>query len=93
MNQEENLKRLYSNRFDHKPQEMKSALWRVLIEEFLQKHIDPYSVVLDILIPSFLPFTTQGRRSSTKLLRLYLKLPFLWRFFGKQMFVKASKDI
>lgn len=222
MNQQEYLKTLYSNRFDHKQRKIKSALWRVLIEEFLQKYIDPYSVVLDIgggygefinqvkakekylidlnpdaklfadpdvkifnvdilnledrqilaqqydiifvsnffehlnnkeelvnlllfcfnhlnpggsllviqpnfkysvkeyydfidhqlpithvsikevleaigfkiniLIPRFLPFTTQGRPSSTKVLKLYLKLPFLWSFFGGQMFVKASKD-
>ncbi|MDB5041234.1 MAG: Methyltransferase type 12 [Candidatus Eremiobacteraeota bacterium] len=44
---------------------------------------------VDELIPQFLPFTTKGRPSSPALLRVYLGLPLLWRFFGAQMFVRA----
>jgi len=43
-------------------------------------------------IPRFMPFSTKSYLSSPKLLKLYLKLPILWRFFGKQMFVVASKQ-
>ena len=46
---------------------------------------------IDILIPRFLPFSTKGRPSSPKLLEIYLRLPFLWRFIGAQMFIKATK--
>lgn len=222
-NQEEYLKKLYSNRFDYKQKKAKFALWKVLIECFLQKHIGRDSVVLDIgggycefinqvqarekylidlnpdsklfvnsdvnllnldilslneqklvnarfdkifisnffehlrtkeeltevlvfcfnylkpggslliiqpnfkysfkeyydfidhqlpithlslqevlqtigftisvLIPRFLPYSTKGRPASTKLLRIYLKLPFLWNFLGGQMFIKASKPL
>lgn len=45
--------------------------------------------VVDELVPRFLPFTTKGRPASPRLLAIYLKLPFLWRFFGAQMFVRA----
>ncbi len=223
MNQEEYLKKLYSSRFDPKQRKAKFILWKTLTEEFLQKYIDPESVVLDIgggycefinqvkarekylidlnpdsqlfaapnvtifnvdilnikdqnilakqydtvfvsnffehlnskedlvkvllfcfnhlnpggsiliiqpnfkysvkeyydfidhqlpithlslkevleaigfeisvLIPRFLPFSTKGRPSSPKLLRLYLKLPFVWQFLGGQMFVKATKSL
>jgi len=223
MNQDEFLKRLYSNRFDLKDRKAKNALWKALWEEFLQKHIGEDSVVLDIgggycefinqikakekylidlnpdskifanpdvnlltlnilvlkeqkllnkrfdrifisnffehlrnkeelikvlvfcfehlnpggallviqpnfkysfkeyydfidhelpithlslkevletigfkiqvLIPRFLPYSTKGRPASPKLLKLYLKLPFLWKFLGGQMFIKASKPL
>jgi SAM-dependent methyltransferase len=46
---------------------------------------------IDLIIPRFLPFSTKGRPASSSLLKIYLKLPFLWRFWGGQMFVKASK--
>ncbi|MDM3849270.1 MAG: hypothetical protein PT119_04635 [Aphanizomenon gracile PMC627.10] len=171
MNQQTYLKKLYSNRFDYKQQKAKMALWKILIEEFLQKHIQEDSVILDIaggscefinqvkakekylielnpdaklfadsnvkifnvnilnvndeeilskkydtifvsnffehlnskedleaigfkidvLIPKFLPYSTKGRPSSPKLLKIYLKLTFLWNLLGGQMFIKASK--
>lgn len=48
MNQEEYLKKIYSSRFDPKQRKAKFTLWKTLTEEFLQKYIDPESVVLDI---------------------------------------------
>ena len=223
MNPEEYLKRLYSNRFDSKQRKAKVALWKVLIEGFLQKHVGQDSVILDIgggycefinqvkarekylidlnpdsksfanhdinllninilslnddklltkrfdkifisnffehlrnkeelievlgfclsylkpggsllviqpnfkysfkeyydfidhelpitdlslkevletigfkinvLIPRFLPYSTKGRPASPNLLRIYLKLPFIWNFLGGQMFIKASKPL
>jgi len=45
------------------------------------------------LIPRFLPYTTKGRLpKSPILLKIYLKIPFLWNLFGAQMFVIAKKD-
>jgi SAM-dependent methyltransferase len=42
-------------------------------------------------IPRFLPYTTRSRLPmSPWLVRLYLRLPVFWRFFGKQAFVVAS---
>ena len=43
------------------------------------------------IIPRFLPYTTKsGLPSSLFLLKIYLKLPFLWNIFGGQMLVLAE---
>lgn len=57
----------------------------------LQELLYTIGFTIDISIPRFLPYSTKGRPSSPILLRLYLKLPFLWHFLGGQMFIKASK--
>jgi len=43
------------------------------------------------VVPRFLPYTVQARSvpRMLPLLRLYLRLPFLWPVFGKQMLVVA----
>lgn len=44
------------------------------------------------LLPRFLPYTTKSRLpKSLALVRLYLKIPLLYRFFGGQAFVVAEK--
>lgn len=44
------------------------------------------------VIARFLPFSTKGAaRQVAFLLRVYMALPFLWRFFGKQTLVVAEK--
>lgn len=44
-------------------------------------------------LPRFLPYTTQSRLpKSLGLVRLYLKLPILWRLFGQQCFIQAEKN-
>lgn len=44
------------------------------------------------VIPRFLPYTTKNRAVKNPfLVRIYLNIPFIWRFFGKQMFVLAKK--
>jgi SAM-dependent methyltransferase len=49
-----------------------------------------YRIELDL--PRFLPYTTQSRLpKSIGLLRLYLRLPILWRFFGGQAFIVGAK--
>lgn len=42
------LKKLYANRFDSRQMQAKVALWKVLIDEFLQFYVPPESAVLDI---------------------------------------------
>lgn len=40
------------------------------------------------VVRRFLPFTTKGRLpNSLMLLRVYLSVPLLWRFFGQQSFI------
>lgn len=47
---------------------------------------------IDTCIPRFLPYTTKIRlQKSTSLLQLYIKFPFLWRFFGGQALIVARK--
>lgn len=43
------------------------------------------------VVPRFLPYTVRSNYRAAPLwtLRLYLRLPFVWRFFGAQMFVVA----
>ncbi len=57
----------------------------------LQELLQTVGFKVDVMIPRFLPFSTKGRPASPLLLKVYLKLPFLWRFLGGQMFVKALK--
>lgn len=59
----------------------------------LQEILQTVGFNIDVLIPRFLPFSTKGRPASTNLLKLYIKLPFLWYFLGGQMFIKASKPL
>ncbi|MEG4330290.1 class I SAM-dependent methyltransferase, partial [Microcoleus sp. herbarium5] len=42
------LKKLYANRFDSRQMQAKVALWKVLIDDFLQNYVPPESAVLDI---------------------------------------------
>jgi SAM-dependent methyltransferase len=59
----------------------------------LQEILETIGFKINVLIPRFLPYSTKGRPASPKLLRLYLKLPFMWKFLGGQMFIKASKPL
>lgn len=44
------------------------------------------------VIPRFLPYTmADGRRPPLALVRLYLKLPWIWRWFGHQFLIVAVK--
>lgn len=43
------------------------------------------------LLPRFLPYTTQSRLpKSVGLIKLYLRLPLAWQFFGQQAFAVAE---
>jgi SAM-dependent methyltransferase len=44
------------------------------------------------VIPRFLPYTTINQpQYPMALVRLYLKLPFAWRFFGRQFLIVAAR--
>lgn len=46
-----------------------------------------------LVVPRFLPYTTKSRLPKAPLLvRLYLRMPVLWRLFGAQALVVATKD-
>ncbi len=46
----------------------------------------------ETVIPQFLPYTMNNKTpTADALIRLYLKLPFAWRIFGKQFRVVARK--
>jgi SAM-dependent methyltransferase len=60
-----------------------------ITDRSLREALETTGFVVDELIPRFLPFTTKGRPSAPGLLRAYLAMPFVWRFFGGQMFVRA----
>ena len=59
----------------------------------LRELLETIGFQIDVLIPRFLPFSTKGRPASPLLLKIYLKLPLLWKFLGGQMFIKASKPV
>jgi len=44
------------------------------------------------VVPRFLPFTMKGKEPDPRLVRIYLGLPLVWRFFGKQFFIVATKQ-
>lgn len=47
---------------------------------------------IKILFPKFLPYSTISRFPlNSILIKIYLKIPLLWRFLGKQMFIVAQK--
>jgi SAM-dependent methyltransferase len=47
---------------------------------------------IERVVPQFLPFTMTGRKPRKIALQTYLRLPFVWRFFGKQFLVIAKKE-
>lgn len=45
------------------------------------------------VIPRFLPYSTKTNLlQNPMVVKLYLKMPIFWNFFGKQMFVLAQKE-
>lgn len=47
----------------------------------------------EVVIPKFLPYTVKDSRLPVRaeLIRLYLRLPIMWKIVGKQMFVVAKR--
>ena len=43
--------------------------------------------------PKFLPYTTKSKLpQGMNFVKIYLRIPFLWKIFGKQMFIVAKRD-
>jgi SAM-dependent methyltransferase len=48
---------------------------------------------IEQILPKFLPYTTKSRVPKMPfLIKLYLKLPIIWKIFGRQMFIVAKKE-
>lgn len=49
---------------------------------------------VDLVVPRFLPYTVRSkyRSAPASSLKIYLRLPLLWRVFGAQMFVVARSE-
>ena len=63
-------------------------LTELSLVEVLQK----CGLEIEVCVGRFLPYTmSQGRSYPGWMLRMYLAMPFAWRFFGKQFLVVARK--
>jgi len=75
----------YWDFFDHFiPLSDKSLTEALLIAGFIIKQS----------IPRFLPYTTKSRLPQSPFwVRVYLKMPLVWKIFGKQAFMVAQKNV
>jgi len=63
-----------------------------LTEASLSEALRTRGFEITVCLDRFLPYTmATGREYPIALLRAYLKLPFAWRFFGKQFLVVAAR--
>jgi len=63
-----------------------------LTEASLSEALSTRRFDIDVCVDRFLPYTmANGRQYPTAFLRLYLKLPWVWRLFGKQFLVVAAR--
>jgi SAM-dependent methyltransferase len=68
-----------------------------ITEHSLVEALEVTGFHVEKLIPRFLPYTARSKigwlasLSASKLVSMYLKLPFLWRILGQQTFVVASR--
>jgi SAM-dependent methyltransferase len=53
--------------------------------------VETSGFAVERVIPRFLPYTMVSSRPPLAFVRTYLRVPFLWRFFGKQFLVVARK--
>lgn len=64
------------------------ALTHISIEE----HLVAAGFALERTVPRFIPYSFRSRfPASAPLTRAYLRLPFVWRFFGKQFLVVGRR--
>lgn len=64
-----------------------------LTELSLREILEINGFSIDLCWAKFLPYTMSNKPPPPlPLVKLYLKLPLLWRFFGKQFLVLARKD-
>lgn len=63
-----------------------------LSEASLSEALQLSGFQIEQCLPRFLPYTmSDGKQAPLWCVSLYLRLPFLWRFFGKQFLVIARK--
>jgi len=49
---------------------------------------------IEQVLPKFLPYTTKSKIPQNPfLVKIYLKLPFIWKLMGKQMFILGRKNV
>ncbi len=64
-----------------------------LTDRSLSEGLNMAGFAVDRVIPRFVPYTVKDSPVKVRrwLVRLYLKMPFAWRFLGGQMFIAAHK--
>jgi len=65
-----------------------------LTEATLNEGLETNGFAIELCHPRFLPYTmVHSRQYPDFFLFSYLKMTWLWRFFGKQFLVVARKDL
>ena len=63
-----------------------------LSDRTIEEHLAAVDMKCERIIPRFLPLAFRSQRFSHPLLvKLYLAVPFFWRFYGKQFFIVATR--
>jgi hypothetical protein len=63
-----------------------------LSDRTIEEHLAAVDLTCEEVIPKFLPLSFRSQRISHSIfVRVYLKLPILWKFFGKQFFIVATR--
>jgi SAM-dependent methyltransferase len=63
-----------------------------LTEQSLWQALELNGFRIEVCIPRFLPYTMVSRTPPLFLVKAYLRLPFAWRFFGKQFLLMGTKE-
>lgn len=98
----ERLEKLYRNRFSDRELYEKNRVMKVLCDSFFQKYIARDAVDIredisnfanpDVVFPRFLPPSIKSKIPTHPLLiKIYLKMRFIWKIKGKLMFIFATK--
>jgi hypothetical protein len=61
-------------------------------DKSLREAMEASGFEVETLIPRFLPFSTKSRAASPLALKVYLRMPWIWSFFGKQLFMVAKRS-
>jgi hypothetical protein len=65
----------------------------ILTEVSLSEQLFAAGFTLNAVVPRFLPYSFRGRLPKWKfMVKLYLALPWAWRFVGKQFLIVAEKQ-
>jgi SAM-dependent methyltransferase len=63
-----------------------------LSDRTVEEHLAAVDMKCERIVPRFLPLAFRSQRFSHPLLvKLYLAVPFFWRFYGKQFFIVATR--